>query len=260
MIARPFHDATIIAAWLFCSTLTGMTAFAAGLPEEPATVVATTSWTAAFAQAAGVQRIHVLAPAQLRHPAEYELKPSDIEAVTQADLVIYAGYEIMIRRIQDAIGGEKPDLLQITTDYRMDTIRRWVLAIADATGERTAAKRSIQELEAFYSVWRQRLPHKLKEAPVLVHFFQRSLAEELGLNVAGVFGPGPLEARQIVDLSAKNAILIIDNWHNQVGSPLKEAMPGIAYAALINFPGEGGTESLIDVLGYNRRTLEQTDL
>ena len=43
--------------------------------------------------------------------------------------------------------------------------------------------------------------------------------EELGFAVAGVFGPGPLEAAQITKLSPVAASLLVDNWHNEAGLP-----------------------------------------
>ena len=230
----------------------------AGTQEERASVVATTSWTAAFVRAAGLDAPYVLAPYELRHPSEYELKPSDIQVVTQADVVVFAGYENMVSKIKDAVGGAKPKLLQITTDYRMETIRQSVLAIADAVGDRSTAENNIHDIDEFYTEWREQLRRRgLFGGPVLVHFFQRPLAEELGFDVKGIFGPGPLEARQIADMSEENPVVIIDNWHNPTGTPLTETIPDTAYVTFINFPGEGGTVTLLDVLEYNRAALEK---
>ena len=54
-------------------------------------VVASTSWVAAMARAAGAERITVLAPMELKHPPEYDFKPNDIIAATQAQWVLWAG-------------------------------------------------------------------------------------------------------------------------------------------------------------------------
>ena len=63
--------------------------------ESGITILATNSWTAAFAKMAGVDSagmiIQQLAPADMEHPPEYELKPSDVKIIRDADLLIYAG-------------------------------------------------------------------------------------------------------------------------------------------------------------------------
>jgi len=41
--------------------------------QKKINVLATNSWTAAYARAAGVEQIDQLAPSTLQHPAEYEL-------------------------------------------------------------------------------------------------------------------------------------------------------------------------------------------
>lgn len=54
--------------------------FAQGVPEEvaasaasrPAAIIASTSWTAAFADLAGLDEVPFIAPANLAHPPEYE--------------------------------------------------------------------------------------------------------------------------------------------------------------------------------------------
>ena len=62
----------LLAVWIGCTTAAG---------ADGGTVVASTEWTAAFAHAAGITEVTVLAPAASRHPAEYQLRPSDLRAV-----------------------------------------------------------------------------------------------------------------------------------------------------------------------------------
>ena len=70
-----------------------------------------------------------------------------------------------------------------------------------------------------------------------------------------MFGPAPLEASELNKLAGKRPDFIIDNWHNDVGKPLLEVMPGIPAAVFINFPGHEDTQTLKDVLEYNREEL-----
>lgn len=233
---------------------------AEGSTEETAAVVATTSWTAAFASAAGAESVHVLAPYELRHPPEYELAPTDVQIVGEAAFVVFAGYERMVERLKDAVG-EGPELIQITTTYELDTIRSSVRSIAAAMGTEETAEQRITAIEEFYADWREEIAQAgLSESRVICHMFQAPLARELGLEVVGTFGPAPLEATQIRSLSETEVDFIIDNWHNDVGAPLTETMQDVPVVTFVNFPGHEGTRSLLDVLRYNREVLQGAEL
>ena len=92
---------------------------------------------------------------------------------------------------------------------------------------------------------------------MVVHVHQQALFRDLGVNVVDTFGPGPLEAQQIASLSREEPALIVDNWHNEVGRPFAETLPDVPRASLINFPGEGDTRTVLDVLRYNRERLNE---
>jgi hypothetical protein len=81
--------------------------------------------------------------------------------------------------------------------------------------------------------------------------------EELGFDILGVFGPAPLEARQIVELSKEKPVFIIDNSHNPVGSPLRETLPDAVYVVFSNFPDSEQAGGLLDVLRSNREALNK---
>jgi hypothetical protein len=220
-------------------------------------VIATNSWTAALAAAAGATTIVTLAPSDLRHPAEYELKPSDIAALDGADLIVYTGFEVMAQKLADAAGSRKIRMLKIDADYSLATLRASLSAIAAATGTEEVARQNIAVLEKFMASWKEELrAAKVFGAPILVHVFQRPLMAELGFTIKGVFGPAPLEAAQIAKLSKESVRLAVDNWHNEVAAPLKETLKDARFASLINFPGPAATVSLLDVLIEDRARLK----
>jgi hypothetical protein len=232
-----------------------------GAQGKQVRVVATTSWTAALATAAGARDVLTIAPSDLRHPAEYDMKPSDVAAINGADLVVSTGFEVMAKRLAEAAGSRRIRILQVDADYSLATLRRSILAIAAVTGTEAEARASIGALEQFMGSWKEELRAQgLAGAPVIVHLFQQPLARELGFTVAGVFGPAPLEAAQINRLSAQNAALVIDNWHNEVAAPLRETVRNARFASLINFPGPDGTMTLLDVLADNRKRLASAAL
>ncbi len=61
-------------------------------------ITASNSWTKAFAEMAGVNA-HQIASSNMTHPPEYELKPSDVKKIKNADLLIFAGYEVMMKTV-----------------------------------------------------------------------------------------------------------------------------------------------------------------
>ncbi len=68
---------------------------ARGFATEELRVVATTPWTAAFALAAGVENVRVLAPYEMQHPPEYELRASDVVRV-QIDELTQAAPAVVV--------------------------------------------------------------------------------------------------------------------------------------------------------------------
>jgi len=233
-----------------------LSAMAAAAQAAQVRVVATNSWTAALAAAAGAADIVTLAPTELRHPAEYELTPSDILKLQGAGLIVSTGFEVMAKRLAEAAGSRKIRVLRVDADYSLATLRASIQAIADVLGTQDKARTSIAALETFLSSWKQELRDDgLYGAPILVHVFQEPLMKELGFTIKGDFGPAPLEAAQIATLSAQKVTCVVDNWHNEVAAPLRETMPQARYASLINFPGPYGTKTLLDVLTEDRRIL-----
>ena len=242
---------------LLLSVLVLPAVFAGGAGEAPPKVIATTTWTAAFVNAAGYEGdVHILAPSELRHPPEYELKPSDIAAVSEAETIVFAGYERMVGRIKEAVENTDARMLQITTDYSLQVLEKSISDVGKALGTEAAAENKVTGMRKFYSDWKNEISGAgAAGAEVICHFFQKPLAKELGFRIIGVFGPAPLEASELNKLDGKRPDFIIDNWHNDVGKPLLEIMPDVPAAVFINFPGHSDTQTLTDVLHYNRKEL-----
>ena len=214
--------------------------FAEGSPEvaRSAEVVATTSWTAAFAKVAGVTEIRVLAPYELQHPPEYELTPGDIKAIGDAKMIIYAGYEVMLERLKESTATEAA-MVQIETVNVWPVIKKSVEKIAAVAGTEATAAANLAEIESLFVAWRNELA-PYRNVPVVTHTFLQGMVKSLGLSVVGTFGPAPLEAKQLKELSSSGAELIIDNWHTDVGSPLRETIPPQKTLSLSTSPGRTG--------------------
>ena len=236
-------------------------AFPAAAPAAPAAaprVVASTSWTAAFVRAAGIPEVRVLAPYEMRHPSDYVVRPSDLLAVRDADVVVYAGYEAMAQRLVEAADGTRARLVKIDTRNDPATVAASLAVLGDVFGTRQAAAAYAAKVAEFFASWREQLRREgLAGAPVIAHTFQRPVAEALGFVVTGEFGPAPLEAARIVALAKLAPRLILDTWHNEIGRPLVETMRKTPYVSWLNFPVDPARPGLLDVLGENRARLTQ---
>jgi len=222
------------------------------LSQEKMKVVVTSSWTAAYAQMAGVYDYQVLAPSTMQHPSEYELQIEDIKKLSNADLIICGGYENMMEKIRKGLKIESDRILQVKTDYNLEHINQSVRAIAEKSGSINQAQKNLEKIKSIFEQSRTTLKEAgILDVPVISQFFLRTLSEELGLKVTGVYGPRQLEAFDIKELMELDFKLILDNAHNPSAQPLAESRKNARIAYLINFPGMGNTKTVEDVIKYN---------
>lgn len=215
-------------------------------------VVASTSWTAAIASAAGARNIRIIAPLDLKHPPEYEIKPSDLEALHSADLVVYSGYEKFAQRLAETAAGRGTTVLQVYTDNLPPVFKREALKVAEALGTVEKYRSWEASFDAELELMRGRLAQAYPDRRAAVHRYLATLAEWLGFEVVGTFGPGELSPQVLLNLTRLKPAVVIDNWHNISGKALAESLP-CAYVELINFPGRDGTATVEDVFAYNER-------
>jgi len=215
-------------------------------------VVATSSWTAAYAQAAGAENVVVLAPHTMAHPSEYELRPSDIPKLMEATVIVYAGYEVMTEQLTKGLDLPPEKLFPVITEYNYVSIAQSVMELATRLGTENIAHENLVEIQSAFEDGRETVKNKKWTGQkVVVHRFLTPFAQELGLVPVVIFGPGAPEAAEIVTVSKSSAFIIMDNRHNPVGLPFKEVMPYALYKQLLNFPGLLGTKTLSDVIRYN---------
>jgi hypothetical protein len=226
----------------------------AALPPGGKLVVASTTWVAAIARAAGAEHIRVLAPAELRHPPEYELKPSDLAAASRADLVLYAEWETFARRLKETAGSAGTAALEVKTVNRPGDIKAEARRIAEILGTLDRYTSWAAAFDPFAEEIRRKVSARWSGRRVVVELMHRPFAEWLGLDIAGEFGPAEPSPAAVAELARLRPELVIDNYHVPTGRPVAEAA-GAACAELINFPGRDGTVTIEDVFGYNARAL-----
>ncbi len=227
---------------------------AAGLAAEQPVVVASTSWVALMVQAAGIDEVTILAPVELRHPPEYDYLPSDIALVTQADYLVWAGYEPFIRELVEAADFPAERLVQTVTTNVPDNLREQTRKLAAIFG--TAAKQA--QWEEKFNAFAERLQEKARakkvsDISVLVNFHQQAFVRWLGYNVIGVFTPDEMSPAKMAELAELGPDMVIDNYHNPSGEGIA-AIADVPYVQLANFPGEE-LDSLMALMEDNARRL-----
>jgi zinc transport system substrate-binding protein len=224
--------------------------------QKELNIIASTSWTAAYVKAAGVQDVDQLAPSSLEHPSEYELQIGDFEKIKKADFIVYAGYETVISQIQQSMKIDQNKFIKIETGYVESHIRSEVLKIAEKTNTVDKAELSLKSIHQLFIEAKKEIEKAgLKGKPVIAHFFQVGFAKEVGLNPVAVFGPAPLESYNLSILAKTDGVLIIDNLHNPIAQPLSEIKKGTRTIELLNFPGMFHTITIEDVIRYNLKQI-----
>ena len=213
-------------------------------------VVASTSWTGAIAQAAGAEVVRILAPVELRHPPEYDFRPGDIRHAVEADYIVWAGYEVFMRNLYQAAEIEAERVLLVSTNNTPPLLKNVVRELAETFGtlEHFAAwEQELDEMAARLIEGAQR--RNASEVRAVVHVHLLVLAEWLGFQIVDQIGMAELSPGRLREILAKNPDLVIDNWHNPTGEPLRGQVN--EYVTWINFPGRDGTRTVIDVLRQN---------
>jgi zinc transport system substrate-binding protein len=220
-----------------------------GEPNPPR-VTASTSWTAAFAEAAGADVGRTLAPIELRHPPEYDFRPGDIRYAVEADFVIWAGYEMFMRGLFQAAEIDEGRVVLVQTNNTPPVLKESIRALAERFGTEDHFAKWALELDALAGELidgARRANAAGTRVVVNAHF--AGLAEWLGYEIVDQLGMGELTPGRLREILAKEPDLIIDNWHNPTGEPLRTEVP--EYITWINFPGRDGTRTLLDVLRQN---------
>jgi hypothetical protein len=217
-------------------------------------VIASTSLVAAIARAGGAPAVKVLAPAELRHPPEYDLKPSDLMAASRGKLILYAGWEIFAKKLADTAGSAGIELVTVHTGISPPELIQEARHISGLLGTGPAFEAWREGFEALTEDARREVMAAYPGKRAVVHYDLMPLARWLGFEIAGEYGPAEPSPQLVLQLAALSPDLVIDNYHNPAGRPIAEAA-GAPLAELIFFPGKNGDPSLEGLFRYNRDLL-----
>lgn len=237
--------AWVLTAWVLLSVCHHTAA------AVPSRVVASTTWAGAVATAAGAAEVRVLAPPTLQHPPEYEPRPSDLLAVSQANVLVLGGFERAAQRLREALGAAG-EVIQVRLDYTPGVTEAEVRRLAACCGDPAAAEVWIAALESDRRQLKTTLdavrgPHRPR---AMVQRFMVPWANLAGLEVVGTFGMDADRPSELARLLALKPEIIIDNTHAPGGLAL--AATGVPRVVLRNFPGAD-----LDLIAVYRDNAEQ---
>ena len=200
-------------------------------------VVASTTWTGAYAKLAGATDITVIAPTSILHPPDYDPKPSDLLAAADADIVVYAEFESFAPRLTEAAGGDAT-IFPLTLENTTANIELEVMRLAVELGTEDVARANLDAfIEDATELGADAATHAGAAAPVIVsQLYMSYWADWAALSSAGTFGPQQMTAGELADLTALSPEIVFDNYHVPGGQALEaEGTPRIE---LINYPGD----------------------
>ncbi len=202
-------------------------------------IVASTSWVGAFAKLAGVTNITVIAPSNLQHPPDYDPKPSDLQAIGDADYVLLAGFEGFAVRMQEAVGGDSNKVITVATENSPEAIRKEVTRLADIFGTQEVAAQNLDAFENAYSTLSRDVQAQLNgtSAVVVNQLFVTPWVFFAGYTPAGMYGPMPMTTEELKTLTDLKPTVIFENAHMPAGQALAEAT-GATVVSIVNFPDE----------------------
>jgi hypothetical protein len=216
-------------------------------------VVASTSLAGAIAKAAGAKEVRVMTPAEIRHPPEYDLKPSDLLKFEGAEIVVYGGYEKMVTKLIETSKNKNILSIQIETGTSPENL------VAQA---RRISK--ILKTEKEEQAWEKHFSEKLKDLQkqispfsgkrAVVHRFAQPFAQWAGLSIVQMISPGELTPKVVAEAIAKKPELVVDILHFPIAQVIAENAR-CKYIQVINFPGVENTKTIEDIFEYNSAQL-----
>ncbi|MEW6669889.1 MAG: zinc ABC transporter substrate-binding protein [Thermodesulfobacteriota bacterium] len=216
-------------------------------------VVASTSLTAAIATAAGAKDVRVMTPQGLKHPPEYELRPSDLLRFEGAKVVVYGGYERMVSKLLETSRSQGLQAVQVNTEGSPENLIEQVRKTARVLKTEEKALAWEKGFTQALSALRSKIAH-LSGKRAVVHRFAEPFARWAGLGVAQIIRPGEITPRAIAEAIAQSPEVVVDVLHFPLAKVIAENA-GCRYVQIINFPGVDNTNTLEDLFKYNTAQL-----
>jgi len=204
-------------------------------------------------------------------PAHYDVKPSDVEKVREASLILRHGFEPWVEDLVKA-SGSNASIVNIKGPWNTPRfLREKYVAVANILNEYLDINVSVN-LERCLRVinktseWLKSFAEEngFTGTPVVAMKWQEGFLSFLGFNIVASYGPPEkVTPRQyeelIMNATEKNALLVVDNLQSgtELGRKIASEINGVE-VALTNFPGTAPRlDNMTEVMKYNTQLLAQ---
>jgi ABC-type Zn uptake system ZnuABC Zn-binding protein ZnuA len=217
-----------------------------------AKIVCTTSVLASIVEDLTGEKCEVIAPPCVC-PAHYDIKPSDVEIVREADVIICHGFEPWVSDLVNA-SGKDIRIVKVPGPWNTPQALRdkyvKIAKVLEEEGYKVNLKKcldSINETERFLKKFAKE--NGFIGTPVVCMQWQKGFVEFLGFKVLATYPPPEMvSAKKYAEIveKGKGAKLVIDNL--QSGTELGEKLAkefGAKEVAISNFPLEGNVTTMM---------------
>ncbi|MDI6811600.1 MAG: metal ABC transporter substrate-binding protein [archaeon] len=206
-------------------------------------------------------------------PAHYDIKPSDVAAVSKANLLFRHGFEPWFDDLLEASGSKEVKVVKIPLSWGEPSLAIEMIKLINETlceiDPHNAAYFKEREDNQYKSIneTAQRLKEEAKQlnvsdVKVICMKWQEVFVKWLGFDIVATYGPP--ESLSLDDVNKliktgreENVTLVIDNLQSgtDFGKELASEL-GATQVILTNFPGAiPGTETYTKMIEYNARQI-----
>jgi zinc transport system substrate-binding protein len=207
-----------------------------GPPGDGNRVVASTTLAGALAKAAGATDVTVIAPANIPDQQAFAPTTEDLVPARTADHVIFAETDGFAGSLKEAAGDAHQ--MAIKPVYTLEGVHAEVTKLAELFGTQNAAKKWLTAFDTEVTNLSASM-EGVAPIPPFTAVAEVGVAQWAqfggGIKVVGKYGPAPVTAKQLADLTATKPMLILANVHAPNGTP---KIPGTYRVDLVNYPGE----------------------
>lgn len=267
-----------IIAVVIVAVLAASTSYIALKPEKAPSgeisLVCTTTVLGDFAKEISGDRIEVSSiVAAGVCPAHYDIKPSDVSAVSKATLFFRHGFEPWFDDLLKASGNESVKVVTFTGSWNIpslavEKIKNISKALCDSDlNNATYFRESEEELcesidEKAQEIKGEAERLNVSDVKVICIEWQKGFVNWVGFNIVATYGPP--ETLSLADLNElikigkeEKVVVVIDNLQSgtDFGAELASEV-GATHVILTNFPGAvPGTDTYTEMIDYNAKQL-----
>lgn len=217
--------------------------------DKPRVVCSTTVLCSVVRDLAGDSvEVEVIAPPNIC-PGHYDVRPSDVYVVAEADLVLYHGIEPWVEELKKASESEAPAVKVAGGWSTPDTLKSLYSNVSKILDQYLGLNTSVKLEKCLKAIDEtaeelRRIAHErgFSGRPVVSMMFQADFLKFLGFRVIATFPPPEKVSAKLFESIVKNAtesgaVLVVDNLQSgtEIGSRLASRVNAVE-VALSNFP------------------------